>query len=457
MATETSQPNITKQELPNATAVSQKTIVRPDAGGQAIWTSVWFHIAVFVVAFLLIVSRRPDALFNPQFFAEDGAFFYTAAYQHGLHSLLISYGGYLHTVLRLAALLAQLFPFAWGPLVMNLIGIAFQVLPVNVFLSSRFSNIGFSMRLVGSFIYLALPNSYEIDANLTNVQWHLAPLACLLLIARPATSKAWLVFDATILVLTSLSSPMGFLLVPLAAFVWWKRRDGASAFSLAFLIPGTIIQGLTFALNWRARQFSHLNTTSQAIVNGGANGATLGRFFAIVGRQVFFSALLGLKTQHRIMRLHSIHWIELVATLVGFAVLLYALRYAATELKVFILFAVGVLTLALMNPLAGPPERAQWDWLCIPACGNRYYIYPMMAFLASLLWIANRRTSRVPRYFAMFLLLLFLPIGIWRDWRYPRFVDFRFQQYAAQFEHAPSGTEVVIPINPDWSMKLTKR
>jgi hypothetical protein len=74
-----------------------------------------------------------------------------------------------------------------------------------------------------------------------------------------------------------------------------------------------------------------------------------------------------------------------------------------------------------------------------------------------LIWIARRKSSpTAPRNLALGLLLL-LPIGIWQDWNYPRFVNYHFRRYAAEFERAPSGTEVTIPINPQWSMKLTKR
>jgi hypothetical protein len=438
-------------------AASPNTVVSPAANSTPAWAGIRFQATVFVVAFAVVVSRRPDALFNPQFFAEDGAFFYTAAYRVGLHSFAISYGGYLHTVLRLAALFAQLFPFVWAPLVMNLIGITFQILPVNLFLSSRFSNIAFSTRLLGSFIYLALPNSYEIDANVTNVQWHLALLACLLLLARPATGRDWKVFDASMLVLTSVSTPMGFLLVPFAALVWWKRRDAASIRSLAFLAPGAMIELLTFALTGRSRSVATIDPHGNAIMVGVHNGVSLTRFFTILGRQLFASSLLGLKTQQWLLLVPGVHWIDVTAALVGLSVFLYALRYASIELKVFILFAVAVLTLALLRPLAGAPDRSQWDWLCVPGVGNRYYFLPMLAFLASLIWIAGRRSSpKALRNLALALLLL-LPIGIWRDWRYPRFVDYHFRQYAAQFENAPSGTEITIPINPDWSMKITKR
>jgi hypothetical protein len=411
--------------------------------------SIRFHVVIFLIAFSIIVSRRPDALFHAQFYAEDGSQFYAAAYQFGLRSIAIAYGGYLHALPRLAALLAQLVPFALAPLVMNLVGMTFQVLPVNVFLSSRFPNIPFSIRLLGSFIYLALPNSAEINATVTNVQSHLALLCCLLLLARPAVSKAGRIFDATLLLLTSLSSPMSFLLLPFAAFLWWKKvwwnkRSRASLTAFALLTPGTIIEAFILLLNWHSRHLSH-------------NGASLARFVAIVGRQVFISALLGLKTQRQMVHWHGLQWIEWIATLLGLAVLLYTLRYASAELRIFLLFAVGVLALALISPGAGVPDRPQWDWLCLPGIGNRYYFFPMLAFLSSLIWMACHKPLPRALRNVSFALLLLLPIGIWRDWKYPRFVNYHFQQYAAEFERAPSGAEVTIPINPEWSMKLTKR
>ena len=147
----------------------------------------------------------------------------------------------------------------------------------------------------------------------------------------------------------------------------------------------------------------------------------------------------------------------LIITTVGLALLLYTLRYGPTELRLLILFAFAVLALCLARPLAGPPDQPQWFWLCEPGCGNRYYFLPMVAFLASLLWAASRKASpRLLRSCAIVILLM-LPIGIYQDWSYTPFRNFHFQEYAAQFERAPSGTKFAIPINPDWMMELTKR
>ena len=453
-----------KTELPEITQAPQnapgtRVIIAPahTTGPESSHRALVFQLALFAIAFLIVCSRRPDAVLNAQFYAEDGAFFYRDAYHFGLHSLLLTYSGYFHSVLRLTALLALLFPFAWAPFVMNLVGIAVQVVPVNIFLSSRFSGIAFPIRVLASFIYLALPNSFEIDANVTNVQWHLALLACLVLLAQPARTRAWQVFDAIALFLTSLSSPMGILLLPLAASVWWRRRHIWSARCLAILSPGAAIQMVSVLLHWHGRQAPHSNLLGQTVLNGGTTGANFHYFAAILGRQVFLSSLLGLNTQGWLLQLHRVSAVEVISTAIGLAFLLYVLRYAPIELKLFVLFAAAVLALGLLNPLAGPPDHPQWYWLSVPGCGNRYYFLAMLAFLASLLWVASRKASPwALRYFAAVLLLL-LPVGIYQDWRYPPLENFRFVEFAQQFENVPVGTKFMIPINPGWLMELTKR
>jgi hypothetical protein len=450
MTSNTPTPNTSRENFAAASAASPKTTARPVVDSSTSFPAalspgnIRFHIVVFSIAFLLICSRRPDAFLHAQFFAEDGSVWYHDAYQFGWHSLVMTDAGYLHTLTRLIALFAQLFPLFWAPLVMNLGAAVVQVLPVNIFLSSRFSNISFATRLLASFLYLALPNTYEIDANVTTLQWHLALLACLLLLASPARDWRWRIFDAVVLILTSFDGPIGIVLVPLAALVWWTWRARWHAISLALLAPGAAIQTLSVLLAWHTRQSAD-------------NGATLTRLTGILGRQVFFSSLLGMKTQRFIAHLGISDWIAVLATALGLAVLLYALLNGPMKLRFFVAFAGTVFAMSLARPLAGTPDRPQWDWLCVPGVGNRYYFLPMLAFLSSLIWIARRKSSpTAPRNLALGLLLL-LPIGIWQDWNYPRFVNHHFRRYAAEFERAPSGTEVTIPINPQWSMKLTKR
>src|SRR5882724_10266687 len=107
---------------------------------------ITLHLAIFSVAFLVLFLRRPDAILNAQFYAEDGKYWYADAYQFGWHCLLMPLGGYLNSVSRLIGMFTLLFPLAVAPLIMNTFGLAVQILPIHIFLSSRFDRIPFATR-----------------------------------------------------------------------------------------------------------------------------------------------------------------------------------------------------------------------------------------------------------------------------------------------------------------------
>jgi len=410
-----------------------------------------FHAAVFLASFLILFSRRPDTILNAQFYAEDGARWYADAYHLGWRCLLIPETGYLQTVSRLIGLFALLFPFAVAPLVMNLCALIVQILPVNLFLSSRFSAVPFPMRLIGSLLYLALPNSIEIHANTTNIQWHLALLACLVLLAKPAQSRIWALLDLSALVLVTIDSPLGIMLVPIAAALWWMRKDRWSKWCFAALIPGTFLQMLIVLFSQ-----SHARVPGQ-------NGATLARLTGILGGQIVLSSLLGVRTFAQLFLFSDrrlLFFVEATAMIAGLTLILYGFRSAPAGVKLFVVFAAGVLTLALSNPIAGSdPNFPQWQYLQIPGRSSRYYFFPILAFYASLLSLVSAGASAAAkgmRYVALALLML-LPVGIYRDWRYPRFANLHFQSFATDFERAKPGNTITIPINPaGWEMQLVK-
>jgi len=436
-----------KKKKANQVPASQREIsaasaFHPSSGIEAIA----LQLAVFVVAFVIVASRRPDAVFNAQFWAEDGMVWYADAYNFGLRSLLMQQGSYLHVFTRLIALVSLLFPLSLAPLVTNFCAITVKILPVNVFLSSRFGQIGLPMRLLASFIYLALPNSREVHANLTAIQWHLALLACVLILAEPAAAWGWRLFAGIVLVMISLDAAIIFALVPMAAALWWKRRNPGDTINLALLLPGAAIQALSVFLTWHSRQLA-------------PNGASFARLITILGRQIFLPSLVGMNTVFQFALNASATFTEIIATAIGLALVLYTLFRGPFRLKLFVLFAVAVLALCLARPLAGPPELPQWAWLCVPGRGNRYDFLPMIAFLAALLWMTTDNANpKKLRYFVLALLFL-LPVGVSMDWQFAPFKDYQFKEYAAEFEKAPPGTTVEIPLNPgpNWKITLTKR
>src|SRR5215471_20971793 len=126
--------------VPPARAAGEKEVPTARSAGAL------FELAVFLAALLILFLRRPDALLNAQFYAEDGARWFADAYHVGWRCLLIPDSGYLQTVSRLIGLAMQWIPFVLVPLFMNLCALSFQILPVNIFLSSRFETIPIKTR-----------------------------------------------------------------------------------------------------------------------------------------------------------------------------------------------------------------------------------------------------------------------------------------------------------------------
>jgi hypothetical protein len=411
-----------------------------------------FHVALFLVCFLLLYSRRPDAIQNAQFYAEDGAVWYRDAYQLGWRCLLIPETGYLQTVSRLTALLALLLPFAVAPLLMNLCALAIHILPVNLFLSRRFDSIPLLVRLLGSLLYLGIPNSVEIHGNATNIQWHLGLICLLMILGSPPQGKFWIVVEVGALALLAFDSPLGFLLVPITAILWWKERGRVRAAHLAALLPGTIVQALVLF-------FSQTHGRESSVV--GASGA---RLVGILGGQIFLSGVAGVRTLASLFLSggrQELFYVQIAATIVGLGMVLASLRGAPYPVRLFLLFAAGVMVLALSRPIAGPDVNfPQWEYLQLPGRSSRYYFFPILAFYAalfSLVLTGKKGAGRVFRNAALAILLA-VPYGVWRDWNYPQYPDLHFAEYAREFERAKPGSSFTIPIVPaGWQMQIVKR
>ena len=185
------------------------------------------HGLAFLLACCILITRRPDAVFHAQFFAEDGHVWFADAYNLGWwNTLFHAQDGYFQTLPRLGAALALLVPLAMAPLVLNLIAIAFQALAVNLLLSSRsaaWGSLRFRALLAGT--YLLLPNCREMVAIITSSQWILALCVFIILVASTPKSLAARLFDFAVVLLSGLTGPFCFFLLPIALFLTWKRRE----------------------------------------------------------------------------------------------------------------------------------------------------------------------------------------------------------------------------------------
>lgn len=401
-----------------------------------------WQLLVFLAAALAIFSRRPDAFLNPQFWAEDGGVWYSQAYNLGwLHALTLPEGGYFNTLPRLVASLALALPLAYAPLFMNSVGLCFQALPVVVLLSSRCAGWGpLWVRAFYAAVYLALPNSWEINVNITDAHFHLALVCFLIAIATPPPNLAWKVFDVTVLLLVGLTGPWEIVLCPLVLLWWWLRRYPWSLVVLTITAACAALQGFVLLSYSGAgqRDTPHL-------------GATFMRFFRLLAGNVFSGALIG---QNALGIAGSIPTVLLIS-LCGLCVLLYAFRQAPLEQRLFTVFCFALFAASLSHPII-KGTTSQWVML-LNDQGARYWFFPMLASLWALVWCVTRAPSLWVRR-ATAVLLLLLAVGILRDWHYKPYEDRNFPYYARQFALAPPGSHIEIPINPElWKVRLHKK
>ena len=407
---------------------------------------LWQHIAVFVIAGALIISRRPDAIFHPQFWAEDGRVWFAEAYNLGWFSALFrTWTGYFLTLPRLAAAFALLVPFSRAPLLLNLVAIAIQALPVNILISSRSSAWGtLGVRAMLAAAFIGLPSSPEIHANITNAQWLLSFSAFLLIVASPPKSLSGKLFDLAVILLSGLTGPFCIFLVPIAAYVAYRDREPWRRIPVYVLAVSSLLQASAL-----------LFVSPAARAQFGVLGPTPAVFVRIISGNVFLGSLIG--ANHL-----AIQWGKgfflflLLVALGGIAFLALAFIRSPINMRLFVILAFMIFAASLISPSGyAPPGTTRWE-LVAGASAVRYWFLPTLAFVW--LMITARQKGDAALKVISTTLLCLLCFGVAARWRRAPLQDFHFSEAVARFESAPAGTPVVIQLNPEgWSMRLVKK
>jgi len=404
---------------------------------------ILLFLCLFIAA--AIVSRRPDCLFRPQFWADDGAVWFAENYNLGVLSALTRpVGGYFHTFSRLAAALALLVPFRDAPLTLNLLAIAVQMVPAVFLLTRRFAHLAsLPARLLMVVLLLAIPTSYEVHANVTNSLWFLGLAAFLVLIAAPPASTAWRIFDVAVLVLSGTTGPFCLLLLPVAMILFLVRRQSWTRVLLAILCVTAALEAWAMISGMAAMR-------SPAPL-----GATPRLFVRIIGCRIIVSPVLGLDF---VLRHAAMSGPVCALAFVGAGLLgVYVVLKAPPELRLLILFGSLVTGASLLSPLVTLTNEPSWPPLADPRVAGRYWLIPVASFLWACVWTLGRERPLLIRAIGSLLIASALWTGV-RYWRYAPFEDLDFPKYAAEFQQAPAGHGFTIPINPrGWAMTLHKR
>lgn len=432
--------------------------------------------ATFLLAVGIIIARRPDAVVHPVLWAEDGMYWFSGAYNSGPWSpLLQAHTGYLQTYSRLIADLGLLLPIREVPTLFVWAAIVVQALPAALLASRRFDHLLSTgwIRYAAIGIYLALPNSFEVNANLTNAQWHLALLALLCLLAEPG-NHIWRVFDIGAVVLSGLTGPFAIILV-IAGIVWLlpvpRRRWHVVLWCLTACLAA--IQGIELLTSPRAPGMAPL-------------GPSITRLIAIIGSQVGLGGMVGTSGLMNLAGHSHLFTIQALGFVAFVVVTASVLLRAPLSLRIGQLYAVGVLGASLLSPVTTPPSP-QWQVL-ITANGARYWFIPILFYLWGALWLAKRagdsildrreanRKNRLPgvsptvglqtshRLIAFVcgvvgvaVLVVAVSKGMPSDWSYPALAPVHDGPAIAALHRARPGSRVVFPIDPPgWTMVLVK-
>lgn len=366
-------PELASSELPPVTSGRKPTMTRLTAVRPPDIATV---LGVGIVGSLITFLRSPDTLRVPELYAEDGRVWFADAYQRGpLHPLFVAHTGYLQTFPRLVADLGLLVPLGRLPLLFVLVAVSVQVMPAALVVSRRFATLvpSFSVRLVLALTYLLIPNSTEVNSNLTNAQWHLALLAFMVVVADEG-GRWWLAFDVVVVVLSGLTGPFVIVLAPIAVVVFLVRKQRWTLIPTAILCVAAVVQIVCLLTSRRG--------------NHASLGVTPGRFAEIIGGQIVGGTVLGppaTETGHVLSNLPVAGALLMVG---GGVICAAALVRGPMELRLLNLFAVAVLTSSLISPV-GTGLEAQWQTLTGDA-GARYWFLPAVALVVDLIWLAGQ-------------------------------------------------------------------
>ncbi len=401
----------------------------------------WGLLLAIVLIAAAVISRKPELVTNPQFWGDEASWF-ADAYSNGvLHSLLLAQGGYLCVASKLPVLLAIHVPLAHAPAVFGWFTAGAQVLLGGFLLTSRLTRAApIQARALLCFLWIAVPNCAEID-TLNNTQWTFAVLGALVLLSEPPKAKAWIAFDFVAICLISLTGPFCILLLPVGILFYLMRRNRWTIVLSSILAAGSVIQYIT--LSHYLGPCSPVRVLKPLLLR------------VLAGQLFLFGTVNGGKiVADAPLQSRAAAGLGALIVVIGLCIVGYVLVRAPLELKLLTVFGCAV-AVAVIRRLHCDPH---WDWESLTNIfyAIRYWYIPRLVLLAILVWMIGRGHASWIRAATAVAVILIVASAL-SNWQYPPLTDLHFDRYAREFDHAPRGTRITIPVNPiGWSLTLVK-
>ncbi|RUR42376.1 glucosyl transferase [Vreelandella populi] len=411
----------------------------------------------FTVAFLILFLRRPEALLNAQFWAEDGAIWFSQAFNQGFFSPLFSpQDGYFQTISRLTMGIASLFPLEMAPFVSNLIGLIIRCLPVCFLFTPRMGWVGPKEKVVISVYYLLMPGIWEVHPNITNAHWYLSLYLCMIIAANLPNNLLAKAHDIIVLVIAGLSGPFIVFIAPLYGLKYLAENN----YNLI-----KAMKEFLFTCNFYRKLFNIffiaiclIQIASIFLFSSGRSPAPLGLtpevLFNILSARVFLGSFLPPEAIHHVWQMA---WLNLFVTLISCGLLSYVLLKGGWRMAIFIGFSALMIGFALAKPMISL-DQAQLPILINGNVGGRYFIVTNIVWVACLVFIISRQRVLLKNIFYS-LLLCVIAVSSYHSFSVDNLQDFEYQKYVKQYYELPEGETIDIPLNPGggWSATLIKK
>jgi hypothetical protein len=388
-----------------------------------------------LAALLILILRKPEALFAAQLWAEDGPIFLKQEHDFGPAAMFIPYAGYLCMLQRLVAFAAGFAPLLWIPTVYAWASFfIFAGVCAVILFSSRLSISDLS-RMAWVATLVLVPHSGEVYLNLTNAPWITITLLIVFLLSRPALTRNQWIADALLLALLGLTGPCLILLFPLLLWKSFHTRQHRSAnLWLPLIALGTcLIQAELIAQSGRTALPS-VNTD----------------IFEWLKLAIHFSGglFLGVERPERFG-----FWVALVLSLVPMALTLWLFFSQKRERSHFhvaawMLPAAGALVFggAVMSVRDLPSALRFFN-------GGRYFYVPYVTLIwCYLLFVFEKESRFSQRAVAAFLLAL-VAYSTSTHFHAKKQGRFEFARYVESYEQGQA-VSFVVPPSAEWKVDL---
>ena len=414
-------------------------------------------LAISSVIFLALFLRRPDALPNSQFWAEDALVFFTQQITLGFSKAIFHpYAGYLHVIPRLIAFLVSSLPAKWIPFAYSFLTLVISSLCCAAFAGPWCRSLLRSDGLRATcclIVATGLQFGKELIGVVANLQWFLAIGAAALIFRDKQTREpAWLSITLAVLgVLIGLTAPLTFVFAPFLLAQSLTNRG------LKRLAPVLMLAALILQL-FIAHTTSHVDRS----VHFNVGQVFVTTVVAIISRPVTASLLghsyLGHNSDVGLVAWWTFALIVVSVWLTGLGISVHGQRRRVLWGACYVGVVATLIPVLTRNFIGmfGSVYGLKYT------TGERYFVLSAAVFVFLVAFTIDCWCAKAPERLKAGILLTVFLLGIINNFRVPRYKNFHWGSYAPQVEqwrdamrNGKPAHQVVIPINPDgWQLTL---